>query len=71
MEKLPITNIRKGLLTMDIQEYVEFLCLSCGLQGLHAHERGVESEVDDCCPKCGDKLLTISRPQPNIIGQTV
>jgi DNA-directed RNA polymerase subunit RPC12/RpoP len=57
---------------MDTKEYVEFLCLSCGLQGLRGHEdHAASTEADDCCPKCGEKLLTISRPQPEVISLSV
>ena len=57
---------------MDIKEYFEFLCLSCGLQGLRGIEDHVMStEADDCCPKCGEKLLTITRPQPDVISLSI
>lgn len=52
---------------MDSKEYVDFLCLACGLQGSRAHD-GENSETDDSCPKCGEKLLIVSRPQPKQIS---
>lgn len=55
---------------MDTKEYVEFLCLSCGLQGSLTLE---EAEVAnrDRCPKCGEKLLTVPRTQPKDLRLTV
>jgi len=57
---------------MDTKEYVEFLCLSCGLQGSRANDDPAASiDAGGCCPKCGEKLLTISRPQPEGIPLTI
>ncbi|MGI6364654.1 MAG: hypothetical protein ACOX2G_02725 [Bacillota bacterium] len=54
---------------MDTIEYVEFLCLSCGLQGSLTLE---EAEADrDRCPKCGEKLLTVPRSQSRDLRLTV
>jgi len=61
----------KGLVTMDTKEYVEFLCLSCGLQGSRTLEDAEVVNTNDCCPKCGEKLLVISRTQPNDLRLSV
>jgi len=53
---------------MDTKEYVEFLCLACGLQGSRAVE---DQDTDDNCPKCGEKLLIISRKQPELARASV
>lgn len=55
---------------MDTIEYVEYLCLSCGLQGSRAQD-GERAETDDCCPKCGEKLFLITRPQPEEVRLSV
>lgn len=44
---------------MDTKEYVEYLCLSCGLQGSRT-----EGANHDRCPRCGEKLLIVSRTKP-------
>jgi len=56
---------------MDTKEYVEFLCLSCGLQGSRTLEDAEVVNTNDCCPKCGEKLLVISRTQPNDLRLSV
>jgi len=57
---------------MDTKEYVEYLCLACGLQGSRTQESdGEDVKTDDYCPKCGEKLLIISRPQPDDLRITV
>lgn len=45
---------------MHNEKFVEYLCLSCGLQGLSGAEKADEPQGDSC-PKCGDKLLTLLR----------
>lgn len=38
---------------------IEFLCLSCGLQGLHdAQWSQYTEESGVLCPKCGDYVIT-------------
>lgn len=60
----------KGLVAMDTKEYVEFLCLSCGLQGSQTLEEAKLADYDGC-PKCGQRLLTVARSQPNNLCLTV
>lgn len=54
------TILLRGLLDMHNEKFVEYLCLSCGLQGLSGAEKADEPQGDSC-PKCGDKLLTLVR----------
>jgi len=59
MEKLNTTKYLKGLVALDTAVYVEFVCLTCGLQGAFTGQGGAK----ESCPKCGEKV--ISRIQPD------
>jgi DNA-directed RNA polymerase subunit RPC12/RpoP len=62
LEKLYYILLR-GLMDMHNEKFVEYLCLSCGLQGLRGAEKTNEPQ-GDICPKCGEKLLTLVRRDP-------
>lgn len=51
---------------MDSQHCVEFLCLSCGLQGLRS-----AAESGEKCPRCGGKLVIINRESETAYSATV
>ena len=40
MEKLNTTKYLKGLVALDTAVYVEFVCLTCGLQGAFTEQGG-------------------------------
>lgn len=46
------------MVSLEPQRFGEYLCLSCGLQGLRSAD-----ENGGLCPKCGEKVLTINRPE--------
>ena len=55
---------------MDTIEYVEFLCLFCGLQGSQTLAEAKLADYDRC-PKCGERLLTVARTQDSDLRLTV